>query len=139
MDKIVFDDNLKIGIDMIDTQHKQLIERINNFLSKIETGDTKTFSTELEQIFDFMAEYALSHFNDEEKLMESHNCPILEFQKMQHQFFLMEANKLKFDLKQKGLTPELLMKSQKLLVDWVKSHITQMDKKIKECIHKENK
>lgn len=139
MDRIIFDESLKVGVDLIDEQHRQLIDRINNFLARVEVADTKSFSSELEQIFDFMADYASYHFNDEEKLMESHSCPILEFQKMQHQFFLMEANKLKFDLKTKGLTPELLTKSQKLLVDWIKSHITQMDKKIKECVHKENK
>lgn len=139
MEKIVFDDSLMVGVDLIDEQHKELINRINNFLAKVEVSDLKSFSSELEQIFDFMADYASYHFSDEEKLMESHSCPILEFQKVQHQFFIMEANKLKFDLKTKGLTQELLTKSQKLLVDWIKSHISQMDKKIKDCVHKESR
>lgn len=136
MDKLVFTDDLKIGVDKIDNQHRELIDRINNFLEKVNNSDTKTLSLELENIFDFMAEYAKFHFSDEEKLMEEHSCPILDFQKMQHQFFLMEANKLKFDLKVKGLTQELLEKSQKLLVEWLRSHISGIDKKIKDCIHK---
>ncbi len=83
-----------------------------------------------------MEEYAKTHFVDEEGIMEKHNCPILNFQKLQHNFFIIEAKKLKFDLNQKGLTNEILSKVQNLLIDWVVNHIKVVDKKIKNCVHK---
>ncbi|MFN4245552.1 MAG: bacteriohemerythrin [Brevinematia bacterium] len=136
MKKIVFTEDLKTGIERIDNQHIQLIQKINDFLEKLGNSDSKVISSDLEEIFDFMAEYAKFHFSDEEKLMEEHECPILNLQKMQHQFFMLEANKLKFDLTTKGLTQEIMERATKLLIDWISSHISNMDKKIKNCIHK---
>lgn len=136
MEKIVFGGDLIVGIEMIDSQHRELIDKINLFLDGISRGDTRSIVSELEKMLDFMIEYAEFHFSEEEKLMEEHSCAVLDVQRMQHQFFIAEANKLKFDLKTGGISPELLEKSQKLLVDWIKSHITGMDRKIKECLDK---
>ncbi|MEN2998130.1 MAG: hemerythrin family protein [Brevinematia bacterium] len=130
MDRLVFDDSLKTGIEVVDEQHKKLIEVVNNFLDKLLNSDTKAISSEVEKLFDFMAEYSVFHFQTEEKIMEENSCPTLDLHRSQHQFFIMEANKLKFDLRTKGLTPELLSKVQYLLLDWVKDHIMDMDKKI---------
>lgn len=138
MERLSLTPDLMVGIETIDNQHKELIDRINKFIDAISVSDKSLLSSELEKIFDFMIEYAQNHFSDEENLMDQHKCPILDIQKMQHQFFIMEAKKLKFDLKVKGLTNEIIQKSQKILVEWVKSHISGMDKKIKDCIHKQN-
>ncbi|MEN2998879.1 MAG: hemerythrin family protein [Brevinematia bacterium] len=135
MNRLIFDDSLKTGIEIVDEQHKKLIDAINNFLDKLLDSNAKVIFSEVEKVFDFMAEYSVFHFQTEEKMMEENSCPTLNLHKSQHQFFIMEANKLKFDLKTKGLTPELLSKVQYLLLDWVKNHITEMDKKI--CTRKE--
>lgn len=55
---------------------------------------------------------------------------------MNEYIFIMEANKLKFDMKTKGITPELIGKVESLLVRWVKYHISQVDMKLKDCVHK---
>ncbi|MCX8029304.1 MAG: bacteriohemerythrin [Brevinematales bacterium] len=136
MEKFTLTPDLIVGVETIDNQHKELIDRINKFLAKIESTDKATLSSELNMIFEYMIEYANFHFSEEEKIMEQHNCPILNLQKVQHQFFIIEANKLKFDLKSKGISSEIIQKSQNLLVEWLKSHISGMDKKIKNCIHK---
>lgn len=138
MERLSLTPDLMVGIELIDNQHKELIDRINKFIDAISVSDRNVLASELENIFDFMLDYAQTHFSDEENLMAQHKCPILDIQKMQHQFFVMEARKLKFDLKTKGLTSEIIQKSQRILVEWVKSHISGMDKKIKDCIHKSN-
>ncbi|MCS7298855.1 MAG: hemerythrin family protein [Spirochaetia bacterium] len=138
MEKLSLTPDLIVGVELIDDQHRELIDRINKFIDAISVSDSNVLASELENIFDFMLDYAQSHFSDEENLMDQHKCPILDIQKMQHQFFVMEARKLKFDLKTKGLTSELIQKSQKILVEWIKSHISGMDKKIKDCVHKSN-
>lgn len=38
---ITFDDNLITGNKTIDTQHKELIERIQNFVTACQNGDSK--------------------------------------------------------------------------------------------------
>ena len=38
---ITFDDNLVTGNETIDTQHKELIDRIQNFVTACQNGDSK--------------------------------------------------------------------------------------------------
>ena len=38
---ITFDDNLITGNETIDTQHKELIDRIQNFVTACQNGDSK--------------------------------------------------------------------------------------------------
>lgn len=132
MEKLTFTDNMKTGIEVIDNQHKTLIEKINLFLDHITKSNTKTLTSELEDMFNFMAEYSKNHFSEEERILEQNSCPTLEPHKMQHQFFLMEATKLKFDLKTHGITPEMVEKTHKLLVEWVRSHILDVDLKLRD-------
>ncbi|MGC8766603.1 MAG: bacteriohemerythrin [Brevinematia bacterium] len=133
--EIEFTEDMLIGVELIDDEHKELIKRVNEFIKKLsqEQGVSKE---DINNVFNFMEEYAQTHFRDEENLMNEHNCPILNFQKVQHNFFLIEAKKLKFDLDQKGLTEEVISKAQSLLVDWIVAHIKGIDKKIKGCVHK---
>ncbi len=43
---ITFDDNLITGNKTIDTQHKELIERIQNFVTACQNGDSKLKSNQ---------------------------------------------------------------------------------------------
>lgn len=92
--------------------------------------------SEIEDVFDFLVEYSKMHFVTEEHIMKQHNYPILDLHEVQRQYFILEANKLKFDLKTKDLTNEILQKTHGLLIEWVKSHISCTDKRIKDCLPK---
>ncbi|MEN2997929.1 MAG: hemerythrin family protein [Brevinematia bacterium] len=137
MEKFVLTEDLIVGISEIDDQHRELIDRINSFIESLYTSDVKVLSEDIEKVFDFMFEYAKLHFSKEEEIMEKNSCPILNLQKVQHQFFLMEANKLKFELKSRGINSEIIEKTRKLLIEWFKSHISKMDKKIRECLDRQ--
>lgn len=136
MEKIEFSQDLLTGISEIDEQHKELINKINDFIDAIDIYEKDRVMSKLEELFDYMAQYASFHFSTEEGIMDKHFCPFSEIHKMQHQYFIMEANKLKFDMKTKGITPELIGKVESLLVRWVKYHISQIDMKLKDCVHK---
>lgn len=136
MDKIVFSQELLTGIKEIDEQHRELISKINNFIDGLAIYEKNKVMTELEELFDYMVQYANFHFSTEEDIMEKYSCPLREIHRMQHQYFVMEVNKLKFDMKTKGITPEFVKKVEDLLVRWVKYHISQVDMKLKECVHK---
>ena len=44
--RAVFDDNLVTGNEMIDGQHKELIEKINRLLDSCENGNDKRVASE---------------------------------------------------------------------------------------------
>ena len=64
----VFDDSLITGNKMIDTQHKELIDRINKLLILCE--NEKPAKREAVETLDYLADYTEFHFGEEEKLQE---------------------------------------------------------------------
>ena len=69
---ITFDDNLITGNKTIDTQHKELIERIQNFVTACQNGDSKLKAIKM---LDYLDEYTNFHFKEEEKLQEKAGYP----------------------------------------------------------------
>lgn len=72
---ITFDDNLITGNKTIDTQHKELIERIQNFVTACQNGDSKLKAIKM---LDYLDEYTNFHFKEEEKLQENAGYPEYE-------------------------------------------------------------
>ena len=70
--RIEFDDNLITGNEMIDTQHRELISRTNQFLGKLEERPGRV---EAIQMLDYLDEYIEFHFGEEEKLQEEIGYP----------------------------------------------------------------
>ena len=60
-----FDESLVTGNEMIDAQHKELIDKINKLLDSCETGEGKVAAI---KTLDFLADYTEFHFGEEEKL-----------------------------------------------------------------------
>ena len=57
MTNITFDDNLITGNDTIDTQHEELINRIQQFVAACESGDGKVKAIKM---LDYLDEYSKS-------------------------------------------------------------------------------
>ena len=67
-----FDDSLVTGNEMIDTQHKELIDKINKLLDSCESGRDKLVAI---KTLDYLADYTDFHFSEEEKLQEEIEYP----------------------------------------------------------------
>lgn len=76
-----FDENLVTGNEMIDSQHKELIEKINKLLDSCEVGNDKVVAI---KTLDYLADYTEFHFGEEEKLQESINYPAIAEHKKEH-------------------------------------------------------
>ena len=68
-----FSDNLVTGNEMIDSQHKELIEKINGLERSCETNAELSVAVKM---LNYLADYTDFHFGEEEKLQES--SPIRE-------------------------------------------------------------
>ena len=79
--RAVFDDNLVTGNEMIDGQHKELIEKINRLLDSCENGNDKRVAI---TTLDYLADYTEFHFGEEEKLQESIGYPGIEAHRKEH-------------------------------------------------------
>ena len=81
---ITFEDNLLTGNKTIDTQHKELIERIRNFVFACQDGKSKVNAIKM---LDYLDEYTDFHFKEEEALQEKADYPDRDKHHKKHEEF----------------------------------------------------
>lgn len=120
------DDHL-IGHDAIDRQHKELFTAFNALLEAGRIGQGKQ---KIEELLDFLDGYALFHFGEEKKLMESLKYPDLAEHLAEHNVFLQMLSQLRANFKADGSTMDLLVEINESLLRWIITHIRKTDTKL---------
>jgi hemerythrin-like metal-binding protein len=119
------------GVDSIDSQHQELIRRINELHSACLAG---TAREELLKLLGFLGEYAQSHFRHEEGVMQEHRCPAHGQNKAAHTQFLRDYGSLVEIVKRDGATTTAVIQVKELLGNWLKNHICGTDTKLRNCV-----
>jgi hemerythrin len=119
-------ENLASGSSDIDTQHKELIVRVNSLLLAVEQGTTAR--EEVAKIVQYLTEYVVFHFGNEEKYMAQYNYSSATAHKAQHEQFVKSFLKLKDRLMMEGINPPLAQEVKDLCVDWLVNHIKYSDR-----------
>ena len=129
---IIFDDSLKTGNELIDSQHQELIARVNKLTDALATTKEKTVAV---QTLDFLMDYTEFHFAAEEKLQEEKGYPELEAHKELHKSFVQAVDDLRSMLEEEeGPSDAFVAAVNKNVVDWLKNHIQGCDKKVAEFV-----
>ncbi|MBF0593044.1 MAG: hemerythrin family protein [Nitrospirae bacterium] len=126
---IKWTEDLTVGVDSIDDQHKELISIINNLLKAINRGDARD---EIEKVIAFLKNYVATHFAMEETLMlriKYPNDKFLEHER-QHTDFWENFNELVAVFNNDHSLPLMVNTMKEVLVDWLVNHICQTDKAI---------
>ncbi|MDD2928983.1 MAG: bacteriohemerythrin [Sideroxydans sp.] len=108
--------DLDTGIEVIDKQHRRIVDLINELNSANESGDTAVINHVLGELVD----YTLSHFSFEEELQEKANYPFSKAHKRVHEIFTKRVGE--FQQRAAGgenVAPELLS----MLKIWLVNHI----------------
>ncbi len=127
----IWSKDLETGNEMIDSQHKELIDAINNMLKacmKLEGLDKLTETAE------FLQNYIIRHFSQEENLQLATNYPDYQNHKLLHANFNNIVKNLVSELRAKGATPKLLKDITSLVGEWFINHIKTDDKKVAEHV-----
>ena len=116
----VWESSLETGIDIIDTQHRRIVDYINQLHVAISDKDRN----EVERILNQMIDYTITHFTFEESLMEKAGYAHVGAHKAVHEAFTnrIASYKQRFD------NGEDI--AQKLLSDlriWLTNHIKHED------------
>lgn len=127
MGYIKWADSLSVGVDLIDSQHKQMISFINELIDAMRDGEALK---EIDRAVEFMEEYANTHFAAEEELMAKYAYPATQSHITQHNSFRREIAQVKREL-EAGTPPGLLlMRARKSLADWFSNHINDVDRSL---------
>lgn len=129
---IEFDKSLETGNELIDSQHKELIARVNKLLDACQVGKEKNVAV---QTLDFLMDYTDFHFADEEKLQEEHSYPQLDAHKKEHAKFVKAVDELREMLEEEeGPTQAFVEAVKTNVVNWLINHIQVWDKKVAEYV-----
>lgn len=120
----VWNEDLSVGIDAMDEQHKKWIEITNELHDALLGGGSLEA---LIKIVKEIEDYTHLHFMEEEKLMEGLNYPDLASHKAKHENFKKKVQEIKNDL----LSGEIVLGSRvmKVIINWLETHIMDEDKR----------
>lgn len=118
-------ESLAIGIDEIDNQHKQLFEAIDKLFTACSQGKGRQ---EVSNTIDFLEDYTIKHFTDEENHHIRSSYPERVAHKQIHDKFLKNFQNLKQQFENEGPSIIFVSTINKTVVDWLINHIGQADK-----------
>lgn len=125
---VTFDKSLETGNELIDQQHKELIDRVNKLLESCYTGTEKRNAV---QTLNFLLDYTVFHFEAEEKLQEEAGYPAFAAHKELHQEFVKAVHELLEMLEEEeGPTDAFVAAVNKNITDWLLNHIQVQDKAV---------
>ncbi len=124
-------DSYKVGVELIDEQHKELFRRVSDFTKVIRSSDNWEDRLEkVKETLEFMQEYVVSHFHDEEVYQESIDYPGLEEHKIAHAKFKEGINEYVRLFEKEGLTENKIQEFGGKLMTWLIMHVGKMDQQI---------
>lgn len=125
-----FDESLVTGNEMIDAQHKELIDKINKLLDSCETGEGKVAAI---KTLDFLADYTEFHFGEEEKLQAEIEYPGIEKHKEEHEKLRIVVKELYEMLEEEeGPSEAFVEQVNKNVIEWLYRHIKGFDTSVAE-------
>lgn len=120
MPKVVWIDRYNTGIAEIDTQHKQIVDYLNQLSEARIGGNDKAVKDVIEGIVD----YTLSHFAFEEALMVQAEYPVAQAHKSVHESFIKRVEKFQTRFKAgENISEEFY----DVLKRWLVNHIQRDD------------
>ena len=118
---LVWQDDLDTGIDVIDGQHRRIVEMINQLEAARQSGS----QVAIVEVLDELVDYTLSHFAFEEELMEEAGYAFCAAHKRVHEVFIKRVSeyRMRFEAGE-DITDEL----RNMLSRWLFNHIRGDDK-----------
>lgn len=126
-----WDDSLEIGIDTIDKQHKELIQKLDDLAKAVLKKQGKD---KIRNMMRFLVEYGENHFEDEERFMTFYQFPGLKEQRKSHERFRETTNKLMAQLETQKDMESFASSIQRYLIDWLILHIKSEDRRFGEYL-----
>ena len=117
---ILWTDDLNTGIDVIDKQHRRIVDYIND----LELAKAKQDREAVGKVLDELVDYTLSHFAFEESLQEEAGYKYCKPHKKVHDLFVRRVNDY---LERFRLGDDIVDEIHHMLTSWLINHIRRDD------------
>ena len=123
MEMFSWEEEYNLGIDVIDSQHKQIVNYINELSYSIKRDDSAEVYNVLEQLRD----YCLDHFEFEEQLMKQAGYILFEAHQNIHNRFKERVESIQEELSQGKDPMNVARRVRTWLMTWLIRHIQHED------------
>lgn len=122
MPTITWSDDLAIDDSQIDFQHRQLLDTIGDIEDALAAGDRRRVA----EAVPFLRQYTLTHFADEERVLQLIGWPHLEAHRELHRGFTRRLAELESACSRGDLTAGTMLLG--FLAAWLAGHIRGADR-----------
>ena len=124
---IAWSEEYELGNKKVDDQHYHLFELLSDLIGACLEGEGVD---KVQETLNFLVNYTVQHFNDEEILQLQYKYPDYTRHKQLHEDFKATVGALVKKFKESGSSEELSSDVNKIVVHWLVKHIKQEDKRI---------
>lgn len=121
MGRFVWTEQLNTGIEVIDQQHRRIVEYINQLEDARASGHPRV---EVSYIINELVDYTLSHFAFEESMQEEAKYPFIKAHKKVHELFAQRVAEYQVRFENGEDVSKAL---SSMLVTWLFNHIKRDD------------
>lgn len=121
---INWDDSFSVNIEIIDKQHRKLIDMLNEFY---ENFQNKTVKEKIVEVVRKMNDYTRTHFKTEEEFLKQNNYPFIDAHKEEHKEFINKVADLEAKLASGQMV--ITLEVTNFLRQWWRDHILEEDMK----------
>ncbi|MCL1808397.1 MAG: hemerythrin family protein [Clostridiales bacterium] len=124
---VAWNDSFKLGNEQVDEQHRTLFEVVSNLVYACTEGSD---AEKLQETLDFLVNYTVKHFQDEEALQIQCGYPDYERHKQLHEDFKVTVGELVERYAKSASPADLSNDVNRVVARWLVNHIQREDKKI---------
>jgi len=114
---------------MVDTDHKQLIDSLNQLEDSLRDGAGKE---NIGKLLDFLNRYTRDHFAREEAHMKKIGCPAYNENCREHTLLISRLD-VWLERLQRGTSITLVLEVHREIANWIRGHILKTDCKLRGC------
>ena len=119
--------DLATGNAVIDDQHKLLFSMVNALFDAYQGGKERQ---EVARTMEFLVEYTIKHFADEEELQEKYGYPDYPAHKHLHAEFKELVRRLATKMSQHGPTDNAIIEVCTTIGEWLFMHVKDEDSRM---------
>ncbi|MEI7474207.1 MAG: bacteriohemerythrin [bacterium] len=120
-------DDLLVGVGTIDDQHKELFDMVNKLSEASNTGQSKEV---IKDMIDFLGNYVIDHFSQEEALQQKYNYPKYTEHKAKHEAFIAQFVDVKNKIEAEGINIKYIIQVNQIIATWLVTHVSKVDKEL---------
>ncbi|MFZ5832310.1 MAG: bacteriohemerythrin [Planctomycetota bacterium] len=132
----VWDQSFATGSIVVDNQHKELFRQIAGLSDAMKAGKGRD---ELKKLVNFLGDYVVKHFTEEEAIMEKCKSPIAAANKRAHAEFLERFQQLRTKFESGSASVSVVLEIHDLVNNWLIKHIKAIDTQLDKSLNASNR